>query len=148
MTPLAVVLAAGILAVVMTARVLGKALARISDVLEATLGQIAAGPEVPFSQRLSDLEDLVERLPQRYEEFKNEARRAEGRARSVVSDALRQLDELGVEHAGISEQARELHLEDGGERGSEAVPAVRPQLESTPTAAEDWRSKALRKKFG
>lgn len=146
---LAVVLvAAALVALSWTvARAAARFEARSTGLLEL-LEQIAAGPEVPFTQRLDLLEHQVELLPKRWEEFKNEARRAEDRARAVVRSAQKELAELGVESPGVDGAARELQLVDAGGSGEEAVQPVRPRMEGAAPAPDDWRSQGLRRKFG
>lgn len=116
--------------------------------IRGELSRIGEGPEAAFSQRLLEMEHTLELLPQRWEEFKNEARRAEGRARSIVDGARKELEGLGFEHPGLEEQARELRLVDGDPGPGEAVPTVRTEVESAAPEAESWRSLGVRRKFG
>lgn len=116
--------------------------------LAAVLEELGEPAELEQRRRLADLEDLVERLPQRWEEFKNAARRSEDRARKIVADAREELESLGYEHPGVEAQATELRLHDGARGQGEGVPSVPENVESPPVAAEDWRTQGLRRKFG
>lgn len=144
----ALALGGGSYAVLGGLRVLGRQLGEYFEALDLAVRQTGEPAEAEVRRRLADLEDLVERLPARWEEFKNEARRAEGRARKIVESAREELAEHGFEHAGVEAQAAELRLVDAGGGGEEAVPAVRQDLESPPTAPSDWRSLARGVKFG
>lgn len=136
----------------------GRAAVAVSDALASATAVLAdlvgvvesfrEGPEARFSERLGELEHTVDLLPQRWEEFKNAARRSEDRARAIVRDAQKQLEELGLEHAGIEAQATELRVSDGGRGGVEELPAVREDLESHAAPVEDWRAALNRKKYG
>lgn len=146
---LAVVLVAAALLVLSWS--LGRAAARFYPLfgeMSEALERMAEGPEVPFTQRLDLIEHQVELLPKRWEEFKNEARRAEDRARAVVRSAQKELEELGVEHPGVEGAARELQLVDDRGSRDEAVPPVRQNVEGAPAAPQDWRAAGLRRKFG
>lgn len=142
-----VILAAALVGLVATVHRAAALLLGLIQELAQDLGRIADGPEVPFSTRLADVEDQIERLPQRWEEFKNEARRAEGRARSIVADARKELEGLGFEHPGVEAQASELRIIDGGGSREEPVPTVHESVEGPADTPSDWRSAALRRKF-
>lgn len=116
--------------------------------LEAAVRATGEPAEADMRRRVADLEDLTERLPQRWEEFKNEARRAEDRARKIVGSAREELAEHGFEHAGVEAQARELHLVDAGGGEAEGLPAVPESMEGPEPTAEDWREAVRRRKFG
>lgn len=93
-------------------------LARLADAWE--------GDAKTVRQEIRDLEDLVDRLPQRWDEIRKEAARLDSRARHHASRALRELAESGVSDTGLEAVGAELHLVDGGPGGSEGVPAVPP----------------------
>lgn len=148
MTLAAVVLAVALVAHALLSRAAVRELSRQTERCADWLEDIAKGPEASFSHRLLELETMVDTLPQRWEQIKAEATRAEGRARAVVRDAQKQLAQSGVEHAGLEAQASELRVVDGGAGAGEPVPAVREGVEGARPGAEDWKRAALSQKFG
>lgn len=102
-------------------------LAPIHRLLEASPSQLSSDVQ----KQLRDLEDLVDRLPQRWELLKeeanaifNRARAAEERTRGAVNRARQELADRGLLDDGIEEQARELRLLDGGGSEEEGMPAM------------------------
>lgn len=121
----------------------------VAEVLRAVVGaleEVAEGFQAPDIVRLRDLEDQVERLPKRWEEFKNEATRAESRARAIVRDARRELAESGYEHAALEAQGAELRLHDGDGGEGEGVQSVRRAVGGD--AQSDAVEALKRRKFG
>ncbi len=96
---------------------------------------------------MRDLEDMVDRLPRRWEEIKSEAGRLDSRARYAVKRVREELSERGLTDDRIEELGHELQLVDGSGGGEEEVPAVRPDVEGEP-AANDWRALAHARKYG
>jgi len=96
--------------------------------------------------RFRDLEDLVDRLPKRWDEIKREVARLDSRARYAVKGAREELAERGLEDDRLEELAGELHIVDGGGSGSEEVYAVPTGVETSPES-EDWRT-AVRTMIG
>jgi len=127
-------------------------LLRISGSLE----RIAEGPETSFSHRLVELEDLVDRLPKKWEDVKREAAAAEARARSHIRRAQKELEERGFEDPGVDQLAHELHVVDGDGGPDDGVRSVRGEVESVagPPGEHvapdplDWREATLLHKFG
>lgn len=103
------------------------------------LGDYLDGGAASQEARFRDLEDLVDRLPQRWEEIKREASRLDGRARYAVTSIKKELDDRGLEDAGVEGLANELQLVDAGSGGSESVPAM-PEGMAQDLANADWRS--------
>lgn len=131
-------------------REIGGALSRIASALE---GAIDAGAKSVRAE-IRDLEDLVDRLPRRWEEIQDEARRLDGRARYAASSARKELAEHGLTDDKLEALALELQLgnDDGGGISElspmpEAVAGVPgPALVAEP--AQDWRDEARLRKFG
>ena len=138
------------------ARVLG-VLGDLLGVLRGVQGVMAEGMQGPgddVERRFRDLEDLVDRLPQRGEEIKRESTRLDGRARYAVSRAREELAERGLSDERLEDLGRELQLIDGGGSESGGLPAVPedmgadagpPQL-GTPEPS--WHDVARSVKFG
>ncbi len=104
--------------------------------------------------RFRDLEDLVDRLPQRWEEIKREASRLDGRARYAVSRAREELEERGLSDERLEDLGRELQLVDGGGSEDGGMQPMRESLAAAPQAdffqpqEDDWNAAARRVKFG
>lgn len=120
--------------------------------ISADLRRLADGPEGTVSQRMADLEHEIGQLPRRWEEFRNEAKRAESRARSVVRDARKELESVGYTHAGVEAAAGELRLIDGDGGEGEGVPAMHPGMGHGPEVGgeefKDYRALARQRKYG
>ena len=130
--------------------------------LSTVLGAIHRQLEESFSggaedveTRFRDLEDLVDRLPQRWEEIKREASRLDGRARYAVTRAREELAERGLADERLEDLGRELQLVDGGGSPDGGVQPVREGVESvpqpdlfSPQPEPDWQSAARAVKFG
>lgn len=124
----------------------------IRDVLEG----LSDGPERVFRDRFNDLEDIVERLPKKWEDIKREAAAAESRARYHVGRAREELEERGLTHPGLEDMADQLQLIDGGGGPGEGVQPMRSEVESVPRQDQrshdpddgDWERAALTRKFG
>jgi len=142
------ILAAALIGVGLLIRAAVRELRRSLRDIAAELEAARAGPEAHFSQRLLELETMVDTLPQRWEQIKREATRAEGRARAIVADARRELAASGLSSPAVDEQARELRLVDGEGGRGEAMPAVHQNVEGSAPAAQDWRAAGIARKFG
>ena len=97
--------------------------------------------EGSVKQQIRDLEDLVDRLPARWEEIKREAARLDARARYSVGRARKELSERGITDERLEDLGAELHLVDDEGSDEEAMPAVHPGLETGPDPS-DWRQYA------
>lgn len=125
---------------------LSSALVEIREVLAAAYRVDETGVE----QRFRDLEDLVDRLPQRWEEIKREAGRLDARARYAVGRARSELAESGLADERLEELGSELHLVDDGGSGGGPVSPLPTPLEVAPQQAGDasWLAAANKVKFG
>lgn len=97
--------------------------------------------------RIRNLEDLVERLPQRWEDIRHEVERRENRARHHVRRVREKLEEHGLEDAAIEDLADELGIEDGSGSSAEGVRLVPPDMEIGPVV-DDSRARLLAMKYG
>ena len=124
------------------------------DAIRAQLERLLEGGEKPVKGRLADLEDLVARLPARWEDIRREAARIDARARSVVARARRELAESGVADERLERVADELQLGDGDAGEGDELLAVRNGMAApsgaTPAqpAAESWTEVTRRLKWG
>jgi len=89
-----------------------------------------------LQERIRDLEDLVDRLPQRWEAIKDEAdqafkraRSAEERGRAAVSRVRQELEDRGLADDGIEAVWNDLHGADGEGSGGGPVPSVHQEME-------------------
>lgn len=105
--------------------------------------------------RIGDLEDLVDRLPTRWEEIKAESARLDARARYAVGRVRKELEERDLQHDGIESLAGELRLVDGDGSESDGMLAVRADVEEVPGPDSSdqptpvgWEEAARMKKFG
>ena len=97
---------------------------RIHDRIRQDLQKHFEGNAGESVARLRDLEDLVDRLPQRWEEIKREASRLDGRARYAVTRAREELSTSGLADERLEDLAGELHLVDGNGVPPQEVPEV------------------------
>ncbi len=124
--------------------------------ISGTLERIAEGAEEDLKGRLRDVEDLVDRLPKKWEDIKREAAAAETRSRNHIRRAQKELEERGFEDPGIDQLAQELRVHDGDGSEDGGVQPLRSGVESggdgappeSFAGAEDWRAIASRKKYG
>lgn len=111
-----------------------------------------------LAARVWELEQLVDALPVKWEEFAKQAKRSEDRARAIVRRAREELEEQGLEHAGVEAEARELRLGDGdGSQGGGMQP-VRADMAQDPQARPpglfddddggSWDRATLARKYG
>lgn len=98
--------------------------------------------------QLDELRDLVENLPRKWEEIRDETRRFQARAYHHVKRVRNSLAENGLEDHEIESLAGELQLDDGEPSEAEGVLALHEDVGSTPDSAETWREQLLAKKFG
>lgn len=106
-----------------------------------------------LSDRVRELEDLCDRLPAKWGEFAQLAKRAEERARAVVRSARKELEASGVDHAGLEAEAGELRLLDDDGGGDGEVQPVRGGMARTPRPAEEpppltWEQQTIAYKYG
>jgi hypothetical protein len=105
-------------------------------------------------QEIRDLEDLVDRLPQRWEEIQRESARLDARARYAVQRTRKELEERGLADERLDELDTELRLIDGDRGGDgpvRAVPGSVAQDQPTPdvpTGDEDWQQRTRALKWG
>lgn len=99
------------------------------------------GGEASVRTEIRDLEDLVDRLPTRWEEIKREAGRLDARARYAVSRVRTELASLDAEDDAVTELAGELHLPDDDGSGDQGVLALHPDVAEA-AQADDWRAHA------
>jgi len=143
------VLAAACISVARAANGINQQLERNASQLAGIRVALKGEQPEDHERRFRDLEDAFERLPQKWEEYKNASIRAEGRARAIVKDVKRELDSLGLEHAGLEEQGRELQPIDGGGGSEQGVLPLSDGLESNQQPSEpDPVAELLALKFG
>jgi len=116
-------------------------LVRIHEANQGTLQGILEGGAASQEARFRDLEDLVDRLPNRWEEIKREASRLDGRARYAVSRVREELASLDAEDDAVTELAAELELPDVEGGGTEGVLPMRPGVAEAPQP-DNWRAHA------
>lgn len=124
--------------------------------ISGTLERIAEGAEEDLKGRLRDVEDLVERLPKKWEDIKREAAAAETRSRNHIRRAQKELEERGFEDPGIDQLAHELRVHDGDGSENGGVRPLREGMDGSAEGAppeslegaEDWRAIARRLKYG
>jgi 3-oxoacyl-(acyl-carrier-protein) synthase len=111
--------------------------------------------ETSLEQRFRDLEDLVDRLPQRWEEIKREASRLDARARYAVGRTREELEARGLADERLDDLDRELRVVDGSGSGEGGVQPLRQTVESVPRQdpqpeqpRPEWEQRALARKFG
>ena len=97
------------------------------------------GDDKTSEARFRDLEDLVDRLPSRWEEIKRESARLDSRARYAVKGIRQELAERGEEADSIEELAAELQLPDAERSQPEGVHPMPPSVAVNEQIA-DWRS--------
>lgn len=104
------------------------------------------------ARQVRELAELVDRLPSKWEEMRDQTLRAEQRSRALVTRARKELAELGLEHAGLDAESAQLRLVDGEGSESGELQPVRRSLAAgeLPSAQppEDWREMTRRKKYG
>jgi len=143
------VLAAACISVVRAVNDINTELRILTTRVAACRDALVGDSPMEFEKRFRDLEDDFERLPQKWEEFKGASVRAEGRARAMVKDVKRELDALGLEHAGIEEQGRELHPIDAAGGSEQGVLPLSDGLEPNQQPSEpDPVAELLALKFG
>jgi hypothetical protein len=103
--------------------------------------------------RLFQLEQLVDVLPQKWEEMVKQAKRSEDRARAVVKRAQDQLAEAGYEHPGIEAEASELRRIHGDDSDPEQLQLVPERMDRLPEGApydpdEAWERATKARKYG
>lgn len=142
------VLAVSIAVLVVAFVVIGRAaivafrhLVRILGGMSEDLRSFIEGGEASIRAEIRDLEDLVDRLPTRWEEIKRESARLDARARYAVTRVRDELASLDAEDDAVTELAGELQLGDVVPGGAEGVLALHPGVEETPPA-DDWRAHA------
>lgn len=103
-------------------------------------------------QEIRDLEDLVDRLPARWEDIKREAARLDARARYAVDRARQELAERGLADERLDDVGAQLRLLDGegGELGGmQPVPTEMARApEPPPAEPASWEDRARMRKFG
>ena len=102
-------------------------------------------------RRLDALEDTVDTLPHKWDEFEKSVARREARVRQVVYRARQELEERGLVDPGIEAEAGELLGVDGEGGGNGEVQQVREAVEApqtAPASEEDWDTLTKRKKYG
>jgi len=127
-------------------------LLRISESLE----RIAQGADEPLKDRLRDVEDLVDRLPKKWEDIKREAAAAETRARNHIRRAQKELDERGFTDPGVDQLGYELGVSNGDGGDPDGVRRVREEVASVAEQAGtqqvpgpvDWREATRVLKYG
>ena len=125
-----------------TNRVIQEGVEALHDSLKAPWG-------IEDERRIIALEDAIDRLPQKWEEIKAEARRSEQRARDHARSARKELEERGFESPGLEAVAQELRLVDGEGGDGEGMQPMRPPMEAgQPPEPEDWNTATMRYKYG
>jgi len=110
--------------------------------------------EKGLEARFRDLEDLVDRLPQRWEDIKREAARLDARARYAVGRSREELASRGLTDERLDELGAELRILDGEGSEESGVLPMRGAMESVPAPAQqppsagDWQSLARARKWG
>lgn len=150
MSALAAAIAAVSLVVALTIRGAAASLSSKLEELRAELEQNRPSSSSDLGDRLGALEAQLLALPRTWEEFRNEARRAETRARAIVRDAQRELEAHGLESPALDAQAEQLRLEDGDGGSSEGVLSLPARMADSPESsrAQDWKDALRRKKYG
>ena len=102
-------------------------------------------------RRVDALEDTIDSLPTKWEEFEKAVARREARVRQVVYRARQELEERGLVDPGIEAEAQELLSLDGNGSPDGGVQQVRETVEAVegqPAPEEDWDTLTKRKKYG
>lgn len=122
--------------------------------LQAAVQRGESGPGTVTEQRFRDLEDLVARLPARWEDVKREASRLDSRARYAVSRTRKELAARGLADERLDELGDELGDVDGdgGDDGgllsmSKEVADI-PRIPQHSSPSGDWQALARARKFG
>lgn len=119
-----------------------------------TLAQGLDASEGSVRQEIRDLEDLVDRLPQRWEEIQRESARLDARARYAVQRTRKELEERGLADERLDELDTELRLIDGDRGGvgpMREVPGGVAETQPTPdqqAGDEDWQQRTRALKWG
>ena len=140
------ILALGLVAVTALGIFLGKTWAKplIKAVVEGSQSVRWAGTEA----RLEALEKDVERLPRVWEEFADDARKAQGRAQWHVKRIKKELQERGLQDDEIDSLGSSLRPIDGDGGNGSGLPSLQAPMEEILEGAEDAVTLALKHKWG
>lgn len=103
-----------------------------SEHAETALGTLE--PAAELASRVRVLEDAQDDVMLAVAEGIKNVERAENRIRATVSRARKQLEDSGVEHAGLEAEAAELRLIDGGGGSPEGLPPMPADMGATPSS--------------
>lgn len=109
------------------------------------------GVDEEWTRRVRELEDLVDVLPSKWEQYREQARAAEERTRGRIRRAVESIEEGDPDgYVRLQAVADEAGFGDGDGSDAGGVPPMRPPVESPPEppqGSEDWIGEVNRLKF-
>lgn len=109
------------------------------------------GSDVEWTRRVRELEDIVDLLPSKWEQFKEQARAAEERTRARVRRAVEGIEDGDPDaYARIGALAEQHGLEHGAGGPEGGVPPMPPDVAGPPEepdGPEDWIQAVNVRKF-
>jgi len=147
---IAVGLLAGLGSTILVILGLAVAFVRHADALIAWASGYIEGSVQPFESRLKALEALVDDLPVRWDEIRDEAQKIKARAHYHVKRARSELAEIGLEDPELEGLDGQLRLIDDGRSEEEGMRSVPEGVVGVPEASqvESWQLATMRHKYG